>query len=67
MLNRLELSRPEPSRYHKIAYDASAIEALFIDLFLEAHRQAPNQIILDLAIECQLAIPRPRCAGEPIE
>src|SRR6059058_2128743 len=26
-LNRLELSRGEPSRYHKIAYDAAAIEA----------------------------------------
>ena len=39
-LNRLELSRPEPSRYHKIAYDAGAIERLFVDLFLEAHRAA---------------------------
>jgi hypothetical protein len=27
-LNRLELSQSEPSRYHKIAYDAAAIEAL---------------------------------------
>ena len=25
-LNRLELSRPEPTRYHKISYDAAAIE-----------------------------------------
>jgi hypothetical protein len=33
-LNRLELSRPEPTRYHKISYDAAAIEALFVDLFL---------------------------------
>src|SRR5579863_1350548 len=47
-LNRLELSRNEPSRYHKIAYDAAAIEALPVTLFLEAHKRAPAQIILDL-------------------
>jgi hypothetical protein len=47
-LNRLELSRPEPTRYHKISYDGAAIERLFVDLFLEAHRQTPPQIILDL-------------------
>ena len=47
-LNRLELSREEPTRYHKIAHDTAAIEALFVDLFLEAHRRAPEQIILDL-------------------
>src|SRR5246500_5704387 len=47
-LNRLELSRNEPSRYHKIAYDAAAIEALPVTLFLEAHTRAPKQVILDL-------------------
>jgi hypothetical protein len=47
-LNRLELSREEPSRYHKIGYDAAAIEALPVRLFLEAHKRAPKQIILDL-------------------
>jgi hypothetical protein len=47
-LNRLELSRPEPTRYHKIAHDPAAIERLFVDLFLEAHKRAPEQIILDL-------------------
>lgn len=47
-LNRLELSQSEPSRYHKIAYDAAAIEALPGTLFLEAHKQPPKQIILDL-------------------
>jgi hypothetical protein len=36
-LNRLEHSRPEPSRYAKISVDADAIEALFVDLFLDAH------------------------------
>ena len=29
-LNRLELSRPEPTRYHKISDDAAAIEGLFV-------------------------------------
>ena len=47
-LNRLELSLPEPSRYKKISYEAEAIEALLVDLFLEAHRQAPDEIVLDL-------------------
>jgi hypothetical protein len=47
-LNRLELSRAEPTRYHKVSLDPAAIETLFVDLFLEAHRRAPEQIILDL-------------------
>ena len=47
-LNRLELSRLEPSRYHKISYDGAAIEHLFVDLFLDAHTAPPPQIILDL-------------------
>src|SRR3954463_11925091 len=47
-LNRLELSRPEPTRYHKIAFNGEAIEDLFVRLFLEAHRTPPRQIILDL-------------------
>jgi hypothetical protein len=47
-LNRLELSQMEPTRYHRIGHDGEAIEALFVDLFLDAHRRAPEQIILDL-------------------
>src|SRR5438128_4617081 len=47
-LNRLELSRPEPTRYHKISYDAAAIEGLFVALFLDAHSAPPPQITLDL-------------------
>ena len=47
-LNRLELSRPEPTRYHKISDDAAAIEGLFVDLFVDAHAAAPAQITLDL-------------------
>ena len=47
-LNRLELSRPEPTKYHKISHDGGAIETLLVDLFVEAHRRAPRQIVLDL-------------------
>jgi len=47
-LNRLELSREEPTRYHKISYDAAAIEGLFVDLFLDTHSAPPPQITLDL-------------------
>ena len=47
-LNRLELSRPEPTKYHKISHDGAAIERLLVDLFVEAHRRAPRQIVLDL-------------------
>jgi hypothetical protein len=48
-LNRLELSLSERiTRYHKIAHRPEAIERLFVDLFLEAHSQAPEQIVLDL-------------------
>ena len=47
-LNRLELSRPAPTRYHKISHDAAAIEGLLVDLFLEAHSEAPEEIVLDL-------------------
>jgi hypothetical protein len=49
-LNRLEHAPAgEPGRYHRIGHDAAAIEGVFVDLFLEAHRKAPpRQIILDL-------------------
>jgi Transposase DDE domain group 1 len=47
-LNRLELSREQPTRYHKVSYDAAAIEGLFVDLFLDGHAAPPPQITLDL-------------------
>jgi hypothetical protein len=47
-LNRLELSRPIATRYHKVSHDPAAIERLFVDVFLDAHRRPPEQIILDL-------------------
>lgn len=47
-LNRLELSRPKPTKYHKISHDEAAIEQLFVDVFMEAHDRPPRQIVLDL-------------------
>ncbi|MBY5641158.1 IS1380 family transposase [Rhizobium leguminosarum] len=48
-LNRLEHGRPgAPTRYHKIAYDAGALEALFVELFVDAHDRPPEEIVLDL-------------------
>jgi hypothetical protein len=48
-LNRLELHESQgSSRYHKIRPDGEAIERLWVDLFLDAHRDAPGEIILDL-------------------
>jgi hypothetical protein len=47
-LNRLERGSIEPTRYHRIAWDGARIEALFVDLFVEAHQHPPKQIILDL-------------------
>jgi Transposase DDE domain group 1 len=47
-LNRLELGGPEPTRYHRIAWEGTKIAALLVDLFLDAHQHPPQQIILDL-------------------
>ena len=47
-LNRLELSKLEPTRYHKISHNPVAIKNLMVDLFLEAHDRAPSEVILDL-------------------
>src|SRR3990167_5960740 len=46
-LNRLERS-PHNGRYHKIAHRTEAIEALFVELFLDAHAREPERIVLDL-------------------
>jgi hypothetical protein len=48
-LNRLEHAPAgEPTRYHRVGHDAAAIERLLVELFLDAHRKPPAQIILDL-------------------
>ena len=35
-------------RHHKLDHDGGAIERLFVDLFLDAHREPPSRIVLDL-------------------
>jgi hypothetical protein len=49
-LNRLELHPPQGgvSRYHKIRPITESIEQVFVELFIEAHPEAPQQIVLDL-------------------
>ncbi len=47
-LNRLELSRLQPTRYHRISHNPMAIRRLLVDLFVEAHECPPQQIVLDL-------------------
>ena len=47
-LNRLELSKLEPTRYHKISHNPVAIKNLLVDLFLDAHERPRKQLILDL-------------------
>jgi hypothetical protein len=50
-LNRLELipaGSPDAERYNKISYSAEALDALLVDLFLEARPCAPREIVLDL-------------------
>lgn len=58
-LNRLELTAPDydgnprqnesgKPETKKIVVDPESIDALLVDLFLEAHEQAPEQIILDV-------------------
>jgi hypothetical protein len=48
-LNRLEHTpRRQAAKYHKIDCEGARVDALFVDLFLEAHERAPREIVLDL-------------------
>ena len=50
-LNRMELTpvgADEEDRYKKITCHIHAVDQLFVALFLQAHRQAPEKIVLDL-------------------
>jgi hypothetical protein len=54
-LNRIEhcpenVSSRADSRYHRIEHDASAIETLLVEIFLESYSKPPRQIILDLDV-----------------
>jgi Transposase DDE domain group 1 len=50
-LNRMELGAAklgEQERYKKILLDEGAVEGMLVDLFLQAHGEAPAEIVLDL-------------------
>ncbi len=50
-LNRLELSDAEVSeeeRYKKIAMDEGAVDRSLVEVFLQAYREPPKEIVLDL-------------------
>src|ERR1700722_2271285 len=58
-LNRLELTAPDydgsprqkesdKAETKKIVVDPESVDALLVDLFVEAHQQAPEKIVLDL-------------------
>src|SRR5712671_6190939 len=50
-LNRLELTKETASRkerYKKIVLDHAAVDHLLVEVFLQAHQEAPEEIILDL-------------------
>ena len=47
-LNRMELGDGTPNRYKKITFWRDAIDELLVNIFLEAHSAAPEQIVLDI-------------------
>jgi hypothetical protein len=51
-LNRLELTPATPSsaelRYKKIIMKPEEIDRLFVDVFLQAHSEAPEEIVIDV-------------------
>ncbi len=50
-LNRLELTGEvvsEEERYKKVAMDEGAVDRTMVEVFLQAHREPPQEIVLDL-------------------
>ena len=48
-LNRLEHTpRRNAAKYHRIDCDGPQVDALLVELFLEAHERTPREIVLDL-------------------
>lgn len=47
-LNRMELGNGMPHRYKKINFWRDSVDDLLMDVFLEAHATAPEQIVLDI-------------------
>jgi hypothetical protein len=40
----------EHDRYKKVRYDAAAIDALLLDVFMDTHQEAPAEMVLDLDV-----------------
>src|SRR5271157_65074 len=47
-LERTPAAGAERDRYKKIRYDPEAIDRLLLDVFMDAHPEAPKQVVLDL-------------------
>ena len=47
-LNRMELNDGAASRYSKITYWCGAIDELLVEVFVEAHATAPEEIVIDV-------------------
>jgi hypothetical protein len=47
-LNRMELGTGIASRYKKITFWRDSVDELLVKVFVEAHRVAPQQIVLDI-------------------
>jgi Transposase DDE domain group 1 len=47
-LNRMELGTGIATRYKKITFWRDSVDDLLVDVFLEAHSVAPQQIVLDI-------------------
>jgi Transposase DDE domain group 1 len=47
-LNRMELGTGMPTRYKKITFWRDSVDELLVNVFLEAHPVAPQQIVLDI-------------------
>jgi hypothetical protein len=47
-LNRMELGTGMPTRYKKITFWRNSVDELLVNVFLEAHPVAPQQIVLDI-------------------
>lgn len=49
-LERTPAAGAEGDRYKKIRYDAEAIDRLLLDVFMDAHRESPQEVVLDLDV-----------------
>ena len=47
-LNRLELGTGVKDRYKKITFSQASMDALMVSVFIESHKDAPGEIVLDV-------------------